>query len=183
MTWIRDEDLMRGKIPMTKFAVRAVTMAVLDITPGTVLVDIGAGTGSISIQAALLGAEVYAVEQAAEGAALIQQNADKLGVNVRVIQASAPACLDRVPAFGACFIGGSGGQLEAIVAAAHSALSSGGRLAANFIKLDNMTIFTRLLSHYGYAQIESRFIHTAELDRHGMLRGQNPVCLVGGRKP
>ncbi len=183
MTWLRDDDFIRGKIPMTKFAVRAVTMALLDITPGDVLLDVGAGTGSISIQAALLGAEVYAIEQTQEGFELIHRNADKFAVHIHAIHGSAPEDLNRVPEFKACFIGGSKGKLEPIVEAVHPALRPGGRLVANFIKLENMTIFTRLLQQHNYTQIESRLIQTAEIDHLGLLRGQNPVCLAGGRKP
>lgn len=182
MMWIRDDNFIRGNIPMTKFAVRAMTMALLDITPGDVLLDIGAGTGSISIQAALLGAEVYAVEQSQEGVELIQQNAEKFGAKVHRIHGFAPECLETIPEFNKCFIGGSKGKLEPIIKTVHAMLCFDGRLAANFIRLDNMTIFTRLLQQYGYAQVETRLIQTADIDHLGMLRGHNPVCLVGGIK-
>ena len=137
MTWLRDEDFIRGKIPMTKFAVRAVTIALLDITPGDVLLDIGAGTGSISIQAALLGAEVYAIEQAQEGIDLIRRNAEKFAVKVSTIHGSAPETIKEVPKFNKCFIGGSKGKLEQIVRTVDARIDSGGILTANFIKLGN----------------------------------------------
>ena len=181
--WIRDDAFIRGEIPMTKFAVRAVTMALLDIKPGDILLDIGAGTGSISIQAALLGADVYAIEQAREGVDLIQRNAEKFGVDIHIIHGSAPECLDVIPEFTTCFIGGSKGKLRQIVETVHAVLRPGGKLVANFIKLENMTIFTRLLHQYTYTQIESRLLQAAEIDHLGLLRGQNPVCLVGGIKP
>lgn len=182
MRWIRDDDLIRGKTPMTKFAIRAVTMALLDITPGDVLLDIGAGTGSISIQAALLGAEVYALEQTQEGVDLIQQNAEKFQVEIQTIHGTAPECLQAIPQFNKCFIGGSKGKLTPIVTDVHARLCSGGRLAANFIRLENTVTFRQRLQQYGYIQIESRLLHTAEVDHLGLLRGQNPVCLIGGQK-
>ena len=85
MMWIRDEAFIRGQIPMTKFTVRAVTMALLDIEPWDVFVDIGAGTGSISVQAALLGADVFAIEQVQEGVELIQRNAKQFGLDIHII--------------------------------------------------------------------------------------------------
>ncbi len=182
MTWIRDEDFIRGQIPMTKFAVRAVTMALLDITPGDVLLDIGAGTGSISIQAALLGTKVYAIEQAQEGIDLIRQNAEKFGVKVSTIHGLAPEAIDEAPRCNKCFIGGSKGKIERIVETVDASLHSGGILAANFIKMENTVMFTSLLRQYAYTQVESRLLQTAEVDRLGLLRGQNPVCLIRGRK-
>ena len=64
-TWIRDDAFIRGNIPMTKFAVRAVTMALLDIAPGKVLLDIGAGTGRLAIPLARRGVELACVEPSA----------------------------------------------------------------------------------------------------------------------
>ena len=59
MKWLRDEDFIRGTIPMTKFDIRALTLTMLDINCGDILLDVGAGTGSVSIQAALLGALAF----------------------------------------------------------------------------------------------------------------------------
>ncbi len=182
MTWIRDEDFIRGQIPMTKFAVRAVTMALLDIQSGDVLLDVGAGTGSISIQAALLGAEVYAIEQAREGVELLERNADKFGVSIHVIHGSAPEAIEEVPDFNKCFIGGSKGKLEQIVNAVDARLPHGGNMAANFIKLENAVAFSKLLQHSEYTRIENRLLQVADVDHLGLLRGQNPVCLIGGIK-
>ena len=75
MRWIRDEQFLRGNIPMTKFEVRTVSIAALEIEEGDTLIDIGAGTGSVSVEAALQGACVYAVEEKHEGAELIRKNA------------------------------------------------------------------------------------------------------------
>lgn len=157
-------------------------MALLDITPGDVLLDIGAGTGSIAIQAALLGANIYAVEESEEGIDLIQQNAKKFQVEIHILHGSAPEKIQDAPEFTKCFIGGSKGKLEQIVANVDARLNPGGRLAANFIRLENTVTFRQLLQQYGYIQIESRLLHTVEVDHLGLLRGQNPVCLIGGQK-
>ncbi len=167
---------------MTKFAVRAVTMALLDVQPGDVLLDVGAGTGSISIQAALLGADVYAIEQAQEGIDLTERNADKFGAKIHIIHGFAPKAIEDVPEFNKCFIGGSKGRLEQIVSTVDARLRPGGRLTANFIKLEHAVTFTTLLRQHAYTRIESRLLQTADVDHLGLLRGQNPVCLIGGIK-
>lgn len=183
MKWIRDEEFARGgKIPMTKFETRVLTLTLLNIGAGDVFWDIGAGTGSIAAQAALLGAEVYAVEREADGVALIQQNVSKFGVHLHVLRGVAPDALALLPDCAACFLGGSGGQLESITRAIHERMRPGGRLAANFITPENFAQFTSLLREFAYANVQTRLIQTAVSDERGMLRGQNPVFIVTGIK-
>ena len=182
MKWLRDEEFERGEIPMTKFEARVLSLALSGVGAGDLFVDIGAGTGSIAVQAALLGAEVYAIEREAAGVALIQKNADKFGVRIQVLHGSAPEQLAGISDVDACFIGGSGGQLPQIAHEAHRRLRPGGRLAANFIRPDTMTQFTRLLKELGCVNIETRLLQMAVSDSFGMLRGQNPIFLVSGIK-
>ncbi|EYE89227.1 SAM-dependent methlyltransferase [Fervidicella metallireducens AeB] len=182
MKWFKDEDFVRGNIPMTKFEVRAVTMAVLDIEEGDVLLDVGAGTGSISIQAAALGAEVTAIEREVEGAELITKNAEKLCVKVNVINGSAPEDINKVDGFNKVFVGGSGGNLRDIIKAADSKLKANGLIVGNFVTPDNMVTFKNCLKEFGYTEIEARLIQTANMDKIGLLKGQNPVFIVKGRK-
>lgn len=182
MKWFKDEDFIRGNIPMTKFEVRAVTMAVLDIEKGDVLLDVGAGTGSISIQAAALGAEVTAIEREAEGAELITKNAEKLGVKVNVIKGSAPEEINNIDGFNKVFVGGSGGNLRDIIKTVDLKLSHDGLIVGNFVTPDNMVTFKNCLKEFGYAEIETRLIQASNMDKIGLLKGQNPVFIVKGRK-
>jgi len=182
MKWLRDEDFIRGKIPMTKFEVRVLTIAMLDISSGDVFLDVGAGSGSISIQVALLGAKVFAVERESEGLELISKNAEKFNSSVNLISGNAPEVLENIEAFNKCFIGGSGGKLSSIARAVSEKLLSGGLIAGNFIIPDNMIEFKNLLIKLGYEDIEVRLIQCAAMDRLGLMKGQNPVYIVKGRK-
>lgn len=182
MIWIPDDEFIRGSVPMTKFEIRAVTLAQLDLGPGERLLDVGAGTGSVSVQAACLGVEVWAIERNSEGRKLIAKNAAKFGVAVEIISGSAPDALTGIPECSRCFIGGSGGKLPEIFEALESHLVGGSRIVANFIKVENMVECKKLLEHYGYRSIESRLIQSAQLDRHGLLRGHNPVFIIKGEK-
>ena len=101
---MRDEWFIRGDIPMTKSEVRAVSISKLDLQKSSIVYDIGAGTGSVSVEAALQVTEghVYAFEQKEEGCALIRANAEKAGVkNLTVVPGKAPeigraSCRERV---------------------------------------------------------------------------------------
>lgn len=182
MKWLRDEDFIRGKIPMTKFEVRTLTMAMLDISAEDVFLDVGAGSGSISIQAAVIGAKVFAVEKELEGQELIVKNAEKFNVAVDVIGGYAPEALVNIDGFNKCFIGGSGGKLTEIVCAVSGKQPSGGLICGNFIIPDNMIEFKDSLKQLDYEDIEVRLIQCASMDRLGLMKGQNPVYIVKGRK-
>ena len=153
MKWIKDEEFIRGSIPMTKFEVRMVTMGLLEIQEGDVFLDIGAGTGSLSIQAALQGAEVYSVEAEGEGVSLIYKNAEEFGANINIINACAPQGIDKIPPVDKCFIGGSGGRLKEILKGADRKLKPGGILGANFITLHNLQEFQSFLKDCSYEEI------------------------------
>ena len=113
-----DGDFLRTQVPMTKAEVRAVTLSKLRLTKNAVCWDVGAGTGSVSLEMAEIAedGQVYAVERKPEACALIEQNKRHLGVtNVTVVEGTAPAALGALPAPTHAFIGGSGGELKDIL--------------------------------------------------------------------
>lgn len=181
MKWIKDEDFIRGDIPMTKFDIRSLTLAYLGINKGDRLLDVGAGTGSVSIEAALQGASVTAIEREEEGIDLIKKNADKFGVDIETIEGQAPEDLPRT-SFNKCFIGGSGGKLAEVFDYLDLYLEDGGILTANFIMLKNLNKFLELIGEYGYKDLEVRLVQTAYMDRIGLMKGNNPIYIVKGVK-
>ena len=182
MYWIRDEEFIRGKVPMTKYDIRVITLAMLNISPDDHFLDVGSGTGSIAIQAAALGAKVTAIERKEEAVELIRQNAEKFNVELDCIQGDAPDGLRSVKGYNKCFVGGSRGLLKNILYEIHANMPSGGRLAGNFIKIDNMVNFRDSLKNLHYQDIECRLIQASKEDRLGMLKAENPIWIVGGTK-
>lgn len=183
MRWIKDEDFIRGKVPMTKFEVRLVTIGLLDINKGDTLLDIGAGTGSISIEAALQGARVIAVEDNEEGVNLIHKNATKFNAEIEVVKGQAPGAMDGIIGYNKCFIGGSTGKLKEIFEAALDKLPENGLIFANFITLKNMNKFIELLESHKCKDIVVKLVQASAVDgKTGLLKAQNPVFIVGGRK-
>ena len=115
---VSDEDFIRGNVPMTKEEVRAVSIARLRLTEDAVVWDVGAGTGSVSVEAARSGdrIRVYAVEKNPDAVELIRENRKKFRTDgIRVISGRAPEALGRLEAPTHVFIGGSSGNLREIL--------------------------------------------------------------------
>lgn len=183
MRWIKDEDFIRGKVPMTKYEIRLVTIGLLEIEKGDTLLDVGAGTGSISVEAAVQGARVIAIEDNGEAVNLIYENAKKFNAEIQVINGKAPEAIERIPDYNKCFIGGSGGRLKDIFERVNNRLPENGLIFANFITLKNMNKFIELLESCSYKDITVKLIQSSAVDgRTGLLKAQNPVFVVGGRK-
>ena len=182
MKWIRDEEFVRGNIPMSKFDIRVIAMALLEIGEGDKFLDVGAGTGSLSVQAALLGAEVYAIESEQEGIGLIRENAGKFGVEINIIHGTAPQGINSVKSFNKCFIGGSGGRLAQIVDEIDKRLTSGGLLVASFIVPDNMVALKRILMEKKYPEIEVRLMQSSIIEGKGLMKANNPIFLIKGKR-
>ncbi|MCE9574313.1 MAG: precorrin-6y C5,15-methyltransferase (decarboxylating) subunit CbiE [Deltaproteobacteria bacterium] len=138
------EDAFARRTPkkglITKREIRLLTLGAMALRRDSVVWDVGAGSGSIAIEAAMLAPEgrTYAIEVDPEGVALCRANARELGVdNVHVIPGLAPDALADLPAPDAVFIGGSKGSMTAIVDVALARLRPGGRLVVNAITLEN----------------------------------------------
>ncbi len=131
MFGIKDEEFIRGKVPMTKAEIRAMVMVKASIVPEDTVADIGAGTGSITVEAALCAdrGKVYAIERNPEGIDLIRQNAEKFGCsNIVPIQGTAPDAMKELPPLDVIIIGGSGGNLHEVLDCAESLLRTKGKI-------------------------------------------------------
>ena len=129
----------RGLI--TQAETRAVALAQLDVRPTSVVWDIGAGSGSVAIEAAQLAdsGQVFAIEPDPDDLSLIKANAEAFGVpNVRPIAGRAPEALADLPDPDAVFIGGTGRHVEEVLTTAFGRLAPGGRLAVNVATIDGL---------------------------------------------
>jgi precorrin-6Y C5,15-methyltransferase (decarboxylating) len=126
---------------ITQAEVRSIALALLDIQPTSIVWDIGAGSGSVSIEAAQLAEHgvVFAIEQDAADYHLILANAEAFGVkNVKAIHGTAPAVFAGLPKPGAIFVGGTGREVAHLLRAAYEALRPGGRLVLNVATLESL---------------------------------------------
>src|SRR5262245_41573852 len=126
---------------ITQAEVRAIGLAQLDLQPTSVVWDIGAGSGSVAIEAAQLASEgmVYAIEQDVADYHLIVANAQTFGVrNLKAVHGSAPAVFAGLPPPDAVFVGGTGKEIARLLEAAYVALRPGGRMVVNVATLESL---------------------------------------------
>jgi len=139
---IPDELFIRGEVPMTREEIRVISLAKARLGPGQVVWDVGSGTGSIAVEAALLapGGQVWAVERSAGGCRLIRENCSRFDVpEVRVVQGEAPGALADLPRPDRVIVGGSGGKLREILDLIREKMLPGGRLVINAVTLETLT--------------------------------------------
>ena len=184
---IEDEKFIRGDVPMTKLEVRILTLAKAQIKSDSVVVDIGAGTGSISIEAALLApnGKIFAVERKSDAIELIKRNVEKFSVdNVEIICAEAPKGLENLPELDAAIIGGSGGQLEKILDILYTKLKIGGRIVINAITIQTAaTALAYFRAHdLNYDAFQVQITRLKKIRAHDMNQVLNPVWIITGEK-
>ena len=183
---IPDELFIRGDVPMTKQEVRAVALAKLRLSATDTVWDVGAGTGSVSIEAALVAraGTVWAVERNAAGVRLIRENADAFGCgNVHAVPGVAPETLAKLPVPDAVFVGGSAGELPSIVEAALEK-NSQVRLCVPCVTVETLTEACALLSGSRFKGFEACQVSAARAEAvgsHHLMKAQNPVFLVSAR--
>ena len=179
-----DEAFERGDVPMTKQEVRAAVLAKLAVRPEDILWDVGAGTGSVSVELALAAprGRVYAVECRPEGCALIKANREKFRTrNLVLVEGLAPAALSDLPAPDAVFIGGSKGNLAAIVDAALDK-NPDARICVSAIALESLSAAVAALTAKGRTVQVSQIAVSRARAVGGLhlMMAQNPIYLITG---
>ncbi len=171
---------------MTKADVRAVSIDKLDLRTAKRFLDVGAGTGSISIQAALEypQLEVVAIERKIEAVQLIQKNRTHFECeNLEVISGLAPVDLSGY--FDAIFVGGTGGQMADIFSWCHGLLHPGGRLVLNFILLENALEAYQIADSMSWVDVEFVSIQSSQWTGLGSghyFKPQNPTFILSCKK-
>ncbi|WP_366924616.1 precorrin-6Y C5,15-methyltransferase (decarboxylating) subunit CbiT [Metallumcola ferriviriculae] len=184
---IPDHEFMRGEVPMTKEEIRVISLAKLALERHHVLYDIGAGTGSVTVEAALLMPEgkVFAIEEKESAGELIQRNAAQYSLeNVQLVPGKAPGCLEGLPAPDRVFIGGSGGQLQTIIETLAELLPEGGRIVINAVTLETTYQAVNLMEMNGFT-VDAVSLSLSKMKKAGkvhMWQALNPVTIAWGVK-
>ena len=180
---IRDEEFVRASVPMTKEEVRTVSISKLGLKMDSVLYDIGAGTGSVAVTAALVSPDirVYAVERREEAAELIEKNKRKFAAdNVKVVLGSAPDILWGLEKPSHAFIGGSGGNMEEIINTVWE-LSADAKIVINTVSLESLSEVTEILKTRKDVRADVTLISVSKsrpLGGYHLMSAQNPVYII-----
>ena len=184
---IADELFIRSKgekgiIPMTKREIRSVSLSLLGLREDSVCWDVGAGTGSVSIEMALQAriGKVYAIEQDPEALELLNENEGKFGLsNLVPVPGSAPDVCGDLPTPTHVFIGGTSGKMDAILSELIGR-NSDIRLVSTAVTLESVAEFTKLFSNIPGSDFEVTMIQSAKSRKAGpyhLMNGGNPVYI------
>jgi precorrin-6B C5,15-methyltransferase / cobalt-precorrin-6B C5,C15-methyltransferase len=182
------EDTIAHRAGMiTKRDIRLLTLGYLELHPGEVFWDVGAGSGAVALEAARLcsSLRVFAIERSAQAVEQIQHNVKTFALaNVQPVGGEAPEALAPLPDPDVVFIGGSGGRLAAIVTAVAERLPCGGRLVMNCITLENFAAGWDLLQRHPWqAQATSvQLAHSKPLSALHRFEADSPLFILRARK-
>lgn len=183
---MKNSEFITGRVPITKEEVRAISIMKLDLVKAKRFVDVGAGTGSVSVEAAYNypNLKVISIERNDDALDLINQNVEKFNLdNIEVIKGYAPIEIEGQ--VDAVFLGGTGNNLEEIIHWSKNMLVEGGRLVANFIIVDTFNETLKLLRENGFENIDVSVLNVSKLEKLG--RGEyfkplNPIYIISCEK-
>ncbi|WP_318357983.1 decarboxylating cobalt-precorrin-6B (C(15))-methyltransferase [Enterobacter sp.] len=184
---MKDELFLRGeKVPMTKEPIRALALSRLALHRATHFIDIGAGTGSVSIEAALLNPSlaITAVERNPAALRLLEDNRLRFDCpNITILEGVAPVSIPRLA--DAVFIGGSGGNLTQLIDWSLAQLHPGGRLVMTFILQENLSAALTHLAACRVRALDCQQLQVSTLTALGTghyFKPNNPVFVISCEK-
>lgn len=185
MNFIKDDEFIRGNCPMTKEEVRILSVAKMNLKKDSLVLDIGSGTGTISVQTSKIAenGKILAIEKDKEAFEITKSNIDKFSCNnIKVMNKEATEILDLLILedlkFDSIFIGGSGRRLEDIILKANAILRRSGTIVMNFITLDNAYKAIDLMNNLDY-KVEVSLVNISKNRENTlMMIANNPIYII-----
>jgi len=187
---IPDEQFERtDDVPITKEEIRALQISKARLCPGQTVYDIGCGSGSISVEAALQiesSGNVYAVDFDTKAVELTKKNIKKFGVsNVNVILGNAKEKISELPEADAIFIGGTGGDTKEIIELCQNKLKSGGRIVVGVILIETLFSVISIMEKLNFTSVDITQITISKSRKTStgtMMLARNPVTIISATK-
>ena len=184
---IPDDMFIRGDVPMTKEEVRAVTISKLRLTGNDIVYDIGAGTGSVSVECALQcrNGKVYAIDKSEEAVELVVKNAGKFNLNnILTVKGEAPGVMQGLPQPDRVFIGGTSGSMDEILEWINN-ISKKVRVVINTVTIESTFRALESLENKNFKDIEIVSVSVSRGRNAGkshLMQALNPVYIISGEK-
>lgn len=185
MILIKDDEFIRGNCPMTKEDIRALSIWKMNLKEGSTVLDVGSGTGTITIQASKISSNgvVHSIERDEDAISITKINLDKFNcTNVILDEGDAVEILEKYikedKRFDSIFIGGSGGSLEKIIEMCSELLIQEGTIVMNFITLDNAYKAIEVMKKLNYIVDISQVNISKNRGQSYMMIANNPIYIV-----
>ncbi len=187
---IPDEFFERTEdVPITKEEVRTIQISKARLCPGNIDYDIGCGSGSITVEAALQvesGGKIYAVDIDPKAVELTRKNLDKFGIsNVEMILADAKQKIPSLPIADAIFIGGTGGDTKDIVNLCYDKLKPGARIVVGAILIETLYSVMEAMNKLNFGSVDITQITISKSKKTStgtMMLARNPVTVISATK-
>jgi len=184
---IPDDMFERGNVPITKEEIRTLVISKLRLTEDSKIIDIGAGTGSVTVECALIAKSgvVYSLERNTEALSLIKRNCEKFNAsNVVMIDGEAPGSIEKAGSFDRAFIGGSGGNIREILDSVHGKIEDGGRIVATAVTLDTLFKVRSYFKNmkYNFEIIQASITRVSDTGNVSMFTALNPVFIISAER-
>lgn len=185
---MKNSEFILEKVPITKEEIRAVSISKLELLEAKKFIDIGSGTGSITVETAINypNLEIVSIEIEKSAFELSRKNIEKFNLkNVKQIQGMAPLYEENFKDIDSIFIGGSKKNLKEILEWSYSILRYGGKIVANFILLESFFECKSILEECGYKNIEISQISVSNMEKLGKgnyFKPQNQIFIVSASK-
>jgi len=177
------------EVPITKEEVRAVQISKGRLSPGQIIYDIGCGSGSVSIEAALQvqhSGKVFAIDLDPNAIELTKKNLSKFQIsNVTVILGNAKEKISELPTADTIFIGGTGGDTADIVKLCESKLKQGGRIVIGTILIETLFAVLNVVEKLKFSSIDITQITISKSRKTStgtMMLARNPVTIISATK-
>jgi cobalt-precorrin-6B (C15)-methyltransferase len=185
---IKDQDFIKNpNVPgPTKEEVRCIVICKSDIKPEDVIVDIGCGTGGLTLEFAKRAKTVYSIDINPDAIKTTQQNLEKHGLtgNVIVIEGDGFEVLDKIEKFDLLVIGGSGGKLPLLIEKGYKKLNNNGRIITMSILLETCAEAISSLEKLSIKpDVVNVSISKGEITKRGtMMLARNPITIISAKK-
>lgn len=185
---MKNREFLTDRVPITKEEIRAISIDKLNLGIANTFLDIGSGTGSVTVQAAndYKNLKVISIEKNELAFELTKKNIEKFGLNnVDLIFGEAPVDIRIEGNLDAIFLGGSGPNLKEIIKWSYDNMTIGGKFVANFILIENFYDCLNIMEEVGFLDIECSQIYVSKLEILGkgrFFKPENPIFILSGTR-